>query len=108
MVEMQNENAYYTVKLDLYYRVKLDLWLLNPRLGSEYEQNFIVQVARRANVIEDIAVIQEVRRKVGDQVELRVDANRNWTYDEAIQFANSVKNCRLQYIEVSPPMYVCM
>ncbi|XP_071926454.1 protein PHYLLO, chloroplastic isoform X3 [Coffea arabica] len=58
-----------------------------------------MKVARRANVIEDIAVIQEVRRKVGDQVELRVDANRNWTYDEAIQFANSVKNCRLQYIE---------
>ncbi|KAL3510951.1 hypothetical protein ACH5RR_030352 [Cinchona calisaya] len=58
-----------------------------------------MKVARRANVIEDIAVIQEVRRRVGNQVELRVDANRSWTYEEAIQFAKSVKNCRLQYIE---------
>lgn len=65
-----------------------------------------MQVARRANLVDDVAVIQEVRRKVGYQVELRVDANRSWTYEEAVQFAKSVKNYRLQYIEVSSVIFL--
>lgn len=48
----------------------------------------------------DAEVIQEVRKKVGDQVDLRADANRNWTYKEAVQFGSLVKDCNLQYIEV--------
>lgn len=47
-----------------------------------------------------MAVIQEVRRKVGYQVALRADANKNWTLDEAIKFAKLVKDYDLQYIEV--------
>ncbi|KAL3654341.1 hypothetical protein CASFOL_004022 [Castilleja foliolosa] len=58
-----------------------------------------IKVARRANPDEDIATIQEVRRKVGQDIVLRVDANRKWTYDEAVKFARSVKDCCLQYIE---------
>ncbi|CAK9183146.1 unnamed protein product, partial [Ilex paraguariensis] len=58
-----------------------------------------LKVARRADPIEDAAVIQEVRKKVGHQIELRADANRKWTYDEAIRFGFAVKNCDLQYIE---------
>ncbi|PIN25904.1 Isochorismate synthase [Handroanthus impetiginosus] len=57
-----------------------------------------IKVAR-ANLDEDIAVIQEVRRKVGPYIVLRADANRKWTYDEAVKFASSVKDCNLQYIE---------
>ncbi|XP_017971653.1 PREDICTED: protein PHYLLO, chloroplastic isoform X2 [Theobroma cacao] len=58
-----------------------------------------IKVARRADPVEDAAVIQEVRKKVGCHIELRVDANRNWTYEEAIQFGCLVKDCNLQYIE---------
>ncbi|XP_071926844.1 protein PHYLLO, chloroplastic-like isoform X2 [Coffea arabica] len=58
-----------------------------------------IKVARRSNPIEDAMVIQEVRRKVGNHVEIRVDANRGWTFSEAAEFANLVKNCNLQYIE---------
>ncbi|KAF2321397.1 hypothetical protein GH714_040986 [Hevea brasiliensis] len=43
--------------------------------------------------------LQEVRKKVGRQIELRVDANRNWSYEEAIRFGSLVKDCDLQYIE---------
>ncbi|XWS64136.1 hypothetical protein CRYUN_Cryun06bG0160800 [Craigia yunnanensis] len=57
------------------------------------------EVARRADPVEDAAVIQEVRKKVGCHIELRVDANRNWTYEQAIQFGFLVKDCNLQYIE---------
>lgn len=37
---------------------------------------------------------------VGQQIELRVDANQNWTYEQAIQFGTHVKNYDLKYIEV--------
>ncbi|XP_073287012.1 protein PHYLLO, chloroplastic isoform X2 [Primulina huaijiensis] len=58
-----------------------------------------IKVARRGDPDEDIAVIQEVRNKVGQDIVVRADANRKWTYDEAIKFASAVKDCGLQYIE---------
>lgn len=57
-------------------------------------------MARRGNLIDDAAVIQEVRKRVGRQIDLRADANRSWTFEEAIQFSYLVKDCDLQYIEV--------
>ncbi|KAI3719962.1 hypothetical protein L6452_20868 [Arctium lappa] len=58
-----------------------------------------LKVARRANPIEDAAVVQEIRKKVGFHIQLRVDANRKWSFDEALQFGSHVKDCALQYIE---------
>ncbi|CAL5421440.1 unnamed protein product [Camellia sinensis] len=58
-----------------------------------------LKVARRPDPIEDAMVIQEVRKKVGHQINLRADANRKWTYEEAVLFGSSVMNCGLQYIE---------
>ncbi|KAH9772172.1 protein PHYLLO [Citrus sinensis] len=58
-----------------------------------------LKVARRADPIKDAEVIQEVRKKVGHRIELRVDANRNWTYQEALEFGFLIKDCDLQYIE---------
>lgn len=65
---------------------------------------FHTQVARQADPIQDAIIIQEVRKKVGYKIQLRADANRKWTYEEAIQFSSSVKNCDLQYIEVMMPV----
>lgn len=48
----------------------------------------------------DIAIIKEVRKKIGWEIELRADANRGWNYDEAVKFGLSVKDSGLQYIEV--------
>ena len=48
----------------------------------------------------DAEVIQEVRKKIGQHIELRVDANQNWSFQEAIQFGSLVQDCNLQYIEV--------
>ncbi|XP_019053464.1 PREDICTED: protein PHYLLO, chloroplastic isoform X2 [Nelumbo nucifera] len=67
-----------------------------------FEEGFTtikLKVARRANPLEDAAVIREIRQKIGHQVKLRADANRKWTYEQAIQFASYVKCCDLQYIE---------
>ncbi|XP_061990446.1 protein PHYLLO, chloroplastic isoform X1 [Rosa rugosa] len=58
-----------------------------------------IKVARCGSPLQDAAVIQEVRKKVGYHIKIRVDVNRNWTYEEAIQFGSLVKDCDLQYIE---------
>ncbi|XP_052198857.1 protein PHYLLO, chloroplastic isoform X2 [Diospyros lotus] len=58
-----------------------------------------LKVGRRSDPMEDAIVLQEVRRKIGPHINIRVDANRKWTYKKAVQFASAVMNCKLQYIE---------
>ncbi|XP_072992961.1 protein PHYLLO, chloroplastic isoform X2 [Typha latifolia] len=58
-----------------------------------------LKVARRENPIDDAAVIQKIREVVGYKVNIRVDANQKWTYEEAILFGSKVKCFNLQYIE---------
>ncbi|VFQ78024.1 unnamed protein product [Cuscuta campestris] len=58
-----------------------------------------LKVARCHDPNHDAAIVQEIRKRIGGNVEIRADANRNWSYEEAVQFAHSVKNCCLQYIE---------
>lgn len=59
-----------------------------------------MQVGRRESPLDDACIINEIRQVVGFDVQIRVDANRRWTYDEAILFGNSVKSYNLQYVEV--------
>ncbi|WJX87640.1 hypothetical protein P8452_69808 [Trifolium repens] len=58
-----------------------------------------LKVARGRDPVQDGMLIQEVRKKVGCQIIIRVDANRNWTFEEAMKFASLAKDCNLQYIE---------
>ncbi|KAH9297375.1 hypothetical protein KI387_029057, partial [Taxus chinensis] len=58
-----------------------------------------LKVARRPEPLEDAAVVQAVRQKVGHLIDIRADANRKWTFSQAMQFASGVKDCNLQYIE---------
>ncbi|XP_073113105.1 protein PHYLLO, chloroplastic isoform X4 [Elaeis guineensis] len=69
------------------------------RLVDEGFTTIKLKVARRENLIEDVAVIQEIREMVGYKINIRVDANRKWTYEEAIEFGFGVKYFDLQYIE---------
>ncbi|KAJ7943266.1 protein PHYLLO, chloroplastic [Quillaja saponaria] len=66
------------------------------------EEGFIaikLKVARWGSPVHSGEVIKEVRKKVGPHIEIRADANRNWTYEEAIEFSYFVGDCNLQYIE---------
>ncbi|PKA52996.1 Protein PHYLLO, chloroplastic [Apostasia shenzhenica] len=58
-----------------------------------------LKVARRVDPMEDAAVISEIRKMLGYQITIRVDANRKWTYNDALLFGSSVKCFALQYIE---------
>lgn len=53
----------------------------------------------RATVEEDVAAVQSVRAAVGERVELRLDANRAWSVEEATQFACGVAEAEIAYVE---------
>ena len=57
-------------------------------------------MGRRPSPLEDAAVVRAVRRAVGDDVALRVDANRLWALSDAVVFGQEVADCGLQFIEV--------
>jgi len=59
-----------------------------------------IQVGRRVTPKEDAAVVQAVRRRVGADVQIRADANRKWTFQQALEFAILVRGYDLQYLEV--------
>ena len=52
---------------------------------------------------EDIQLTREVRRYIGDDVALRLDANRAWSVEDTLIFAGGVADCRIDYIE--EPVY---
>jgi O-succinylbenzoate synthase len=53
----------------------------------------------RQSVKQDAEMVREVLNIVGDGMELRVDANRAWSYEDAIAFARAVDGVRIAYIE---------
>lgn len=60
-----------------------------------------MQVARRADPQDDAAAILAVRKAVGPQLLLRADANRRWTLQQAVSFAEAAAAAKLQV-----PMHV--
>lgn len=57
-----------------------------------------LKVGRRA-VEEDLRRVREVAALLGPEMQLRLDANRAWTYDQACTFAESVSDCAIAYVE---------
>ncbi|HMB91526.1 MAG TPA: o-succinylbenzoate synthase [Rhodothermales bacterium] len=53
----------------------------------------------RKPVADDVALVHEVRSVLGDAVALRLDANRLWTMDEAVAFAEGIAGVPIAYIE---------
>lgn len=48
---------------------------------------------------EDIQLTHEVRKRIGDDVALRLDANRAWSVEDAFIFSREVSDCKIDYIE---------
>ena len=53
----------------------------------------------RQSVGEDVATVRAVRAALPDAVALRLDANRAWSWDEAMAFADGVRGVRLDFLE---------
>ena len=53
----------------------------------------------RLGVEEEITLTRALRDVIGPDVQLRLDANRAWTFEQATAFAQGVSECDLEYLE---------
>lgn len=58
-----------------------------------------IKVARDLSPKQDACIVSEIRTVVGEGIGLRCDANRGWSYDEALSFAAELKGKNIEYIE---------
>lgn len=77
----------------------MEVALAVAKLVAEGFTTVKLKVGRRESPTEDAAVIQKIREVVGYNINIRADANRKWTYEQAIEFGSRVKSLCLQYIE---------
>jgi O-succinylbenzoate synthase len=66
--------------------------------SSEGYRAVKMKVGRRT-VDEDVARIRDACHELGHSVGLRLDANRAWSFDDAVRFAEMVLDCDLEYVE---------
>jgi len=57
-----------------------------------------LKVGRRG-VYEDVEVVRSIGETLGSGVSLRLDANRAWEFDEALEFALGVSGTQIEYVE---------
>ncbi|MEP7208234.1 MAG: mandelate racemase/muconate lactonizing enzyme family protein [Casimicrobiaceae bacterium] len=87
------------------YAGGIDLWLSLDALLAQTEGNLargfraIKMKVGRPNRSEDVARVQAMRRHLGEDFPLMVDANMRWTVDQAVQAARALAACNLVWIE---------
>ena len=53
----------------------------------------------RGDLSAEVELVKEVRKRLPDQVQLRLDANQAWSLEEAVTFFDAVEGVDLQYVE---------
>jgi L-alanine-DL-glutamate epimerase-like enolase superfamily enzyme len=56
-----------------------------------------VKLGKDAN--QDVLRIKSIREAVGDTMEIRIDANQGWTFDEAVYALNAMKDLEIAFCE---------
>ena len=68
------------------------------RLRDDGYQAIKIKVGQ-LTVKEDLKRVKLARKILGDKIDLRLDANRLWEWDEALEFAKSASEFGIQYCE---------
>jgi O-succinylbenzoate synthase len=68
------------------------------RLKREGYRAVKLKVGRRS-LDDDIARTRDAFHELGGDTSLRLDANRAWTYEQALGFAAAIEDCTIEYIE---------
>lgn len=53
----------------------------------------------RDSMEHDLERIRQIRSEIGRDIEIRLDANRAWRFDDALEFANKAAEYEISYIE---------
>ena len=67
-------------------------------LSSIGYQTFKIKVGRES-IKDEIKLIKDLRSIIGQSVQIRLDANQSFTYDDAIEFMNKVVPFKIEYFE---------
>jgi len=64
------------------------------------EQGFpVIKIKVGGEPKKDIERIKAVRKAIGNEIDLRIDANQGWKVKDAIEVLNGVKKCNIQFCE---------
>lgn len=82
------------------------LWLVSPTEAANQAETFAASGFRslkmrlgRVNREEDIQAVFEVRKAIGEQIELMGDVNQGWTIERAESMGKRLAVCGLRWIE---------
>ena len=53
----------------------------------------------RGPLEDDIRLVHALRRQLPAEVDIRLDANRAWSFGDAVSFLTAVEPCRIEYVE---------
>jgi len=53
----------------------------------------------RLTILQDIERVRRARKILGNEIALRLDANRAWEWEDAVKFAEAVKDFNIEYCE---------
>lgn len=76
----------------------VDLDAQAQQLLAQGYRTLKLKVARQS-LQKDIHRVRGLRARLGDQIALRLDANRRWDLDTAVRFGKAVGDCGIAYIE---------
>ena len=67
----------------------------------EFKKNGVrmIKIKLGKNGEDDIERVKQIRKAVGDEMVLRVDANQGWSYDTAKEVLQEVGECHIQFCE---------
>ncbi|MFN8241995.1 MAG: dipeptide epimerase, partial [Bacteroidales bacterium] len=65
----------------------------------------IIKVKLGKNGKTDIDRVKSIRKKIGNEIPLRLDANQGWSFDEATEVLEEVGACNVQFCEEPLPRW---
>ncbi|MFA7227403.1 MAG: o-succinylbenzoate synthase [Melioribacteraceae bacterium] len=66
---------------------------------------FKIKIGRN-DVLDDFLLLKEIRNEFGGNINLRLDANRAWSADEALEYLDRFQQFNIDYVE-EPCEFVC-
>jgi L-alanine-DL-glutamate epimerase-like enolase superfamily enzyme len=92
----------YTVSISNPEKMAADALLIKER-GFRY-----IKVKLGKNGLSDIERITAIRKAIGNEIPLRIDANQGWGKDEAIETLNGLSAFNIQFCEEPVPRWMFM
>ncbi len=81
--------------------IGIDSPIAMAQKANEYKTNGVrmikIKLGKNADV--DIERVKQIRKVVGDEIVLRIDANQGWSYDNAKEVLQEIAECHIQFCE---------